>query len=280
MCITSLLPEGNIPMPNAQLQVKWFYMTFHKSDCTEYVQSGCRLSNKMLQTIAEYFQLIHETCKNNGSLMRYQIEKIWAEAKRELRHKLEEQYARKKCLLSDKGRSYRLHKQCNSSHHYCQHGQREQCQLHDGGSRSDNKCNNRKSPPKRKDKDFKPCCIHGKHAKHSYKECHANPRNQAHQKLCTNNNKRRHESSHYNNNRYTSSDNESRESAHTPMPSNGNASANNKSKAEVNFYLSEGKKNKKRRSGNVPSSSCSSKSGITSNKRRNSDIDLDWDEMF
>jgi hypothetical protein len=32
--------------------------------------------------------------------------------------------------------------------------------------------------------------------------------------------------------------------------------------------------------GNVPSSSCSCKSGGTSKKCQNSDIDLDWDEMF
>ncbi len=64
------------------------------------------------------------------------------------------------------------------------------------------------------------------------------------------------------------------------MPSNGNASASNKSKAKENFYLSEGKNNKKRRSGNVPSSSCSHKSGSTSKIRHNPDINLDWEEMF
>jgi hypothetical protein len=70
------------------------------------------------------------------------------------------------------------------------------------------------------------------------------------------------------------------------MPSNGDVSASNKSKAKENFYLNEGKKNKKRRLGNVPSSSCSRKSDSTSKKRgtskkrQNSDIDLDWDKTF
>jgi hypothetical protein len=77
-----------------------------------------------------------------------------------------------------------------------------------------------------------------------------------------------------------SRDDESRGSAHTPMPSNKDPSASNESKAEENFYLSEGKKNKKRRLDDVPSSSCSRKSSGTSKKRRNSDIDLDWDETF
>ena len=91
MRVAGLLSEGNIPTPNKQLQVEWFYMTFHKkSDCMEYVQSGHKVSNKTLQTVAEYFQLIHETCENNGSLTRHQIKKFWVEAKRELRHELEE----------------------------------------------------------------------------------------------------------------------------------------------------------------------------------------------
>jgi hypothetical protein len=61
------------------------------------------------------------------------------------------------------------------------------------------------------------------------------------------------------------------------MPSNGNASASGESKAKEIFYLSEGKKNKKRKLSDVPSSSHSRKS---SKKRRFSDVDLDWDEMF
>jgi hypothetical protein len=48
------------------------------------------------------------------------------------------------------------------------------------------------------------------------------------------------------------------------MPSNGDASASGKSKAEENFYLSEGKKNKKWKSSDVPSSSCR----------------IDWDKTF
>jgi hypothetical protein len=67
---------------------------------------------------------------------------------------------------------------------------------------------------------------------------------------------------------------------HAPMPSNGNASKSNESKAKENFYLSEGKKNNKRRSGDVLSSSCSPKSGGTSKKPQNLDINLDWDETF
>jgi hypothetical protein len=57
--------------------------------------------------IAEYFQSIHKTCENDGSLMRHQIKKIRVEAKCELCRVLEEQYAHKKRLLSNQRRSYR-----------------------------------------------------------------------------------------------------------------------------------------------------------------------------
>ncbi len=107
MGVAGLLPKGSIPMPNEQLQVEWFYMTFHKSDCAEYVRSWRKLSNKMLQTVAEYFQSIHETRANNGSLMRHQIKKSQAEAKCKLCHELEKRYARKKRLLSNQSRSSR-----------------------------------------------------------------------------------------------------------------------------------------------------------------------------
>jgi hypothetical protein len=56
--ITKLLPEGDIPTPNAALQVQWFYMSFHGSDCVEYVRIGHNLSGKTLQTLAKYFESI------------------------------------------------------------------------------------------------------------------------------------------------------------------------------------------------------------------------------
>jgi hypothetical protein len=51
-------------------------MTIHKSDRAEYMQSGRKLSNEMLQTVAEYFQSIYKTSENDGSLMHHQIKKI------------------------------------------------------------------------------------------------------------------------------------------------------------------------------------------------------------
>jgi hypothetical protein len=107
MRVVGLLPVGDIEMPNVQLQVEWFYMTFHKSDCMECVQSRRKLRNKMLQTLTEYFQSIQETRENNGSLQCHQLEKVQAEAKCEMCQELEEQYACKMRHLFNQHKSYR-----------------------------------------------------------------------------------------------------------------------------------------------------------------------------
>ena len=57
----------------------------------------------------------------------------------------------------------------------------------------------KKGLPSCEDKGFKPCHVHGEYAKHSYKECRANPRNRTDKARDNNNNKHarpRHES-HY-----------------------------------------------------------------------------------
>jgi hypothetical protein len=107
--VLGLLPAGNIKTPSASLQVEWFYMTFHKLDCTEYMQYGQKLCNNTLQNLAEYFQSIHKTPKNNGSLQCHQVKKICTEAKCELHQELEEQYVCKLRHLANQHRSHRLH---------------------------------------------------------------------------------------------------------------------------------------------------------------------------
>jgi hypothetical protein len=70
LCITKLLPEGDLPPPNTALQVEWFYMSFHCSDHAEYVRSGRKLSNEMLQTLAKYFESIFLARISYGSIQR------------------------------------------------------------------------------------------------------------------------------------------------------------------------------------------------------------------
>jgi hypothetical protein len=70
LCIAKLLPKGDHPPPNAALQVEWFYMSFHHSDCAEYVHSRRKLRVEMLQTLAKYFKSIFLACLSNGLIQR------------------------------------------------------------------------------------------------------------------------------------------------------------------------------------------------------------------
>ena len=88
--IAELMPAGDIPPPNAALQVEWFYMTFHKSDRSEFVRSGRPLSDETLQSLAEYFERIFAARLLDGSLQKKHDEQIRRTAKSELRHDLEE----------------------------------------------------------------------------------------------------------------------------------------------------------------------------------------------
>jgi hypothetical protein len=40
LCVADLLPAVDIEMPSKNLALKWFYMTFHKSECDQFVTSG------------------------------------------------------------------------------------------------------------------------------------------------------------------------------------------------------------------------------------------------
>ncbi len=84
LCIMKLLPKGDIPTPNAALQVQWFYMSFHCSDRAEYARSGRKLSDETLQTLAEYFESIFFTRISNGLIQRKNDEQLCSAAKRKL----------------------------------------------------------------------------------------------------------------------------------------------------------------------------------------------------
>jgi hypothetical protein len=98
--IIKLLPKGDIPTPNAALQVQWFYMSFYCSDHAEYVRSGRKLSNETLQTLAEYFKSIFLARISDGSIQRKYDEQLCLAANHELCHELEEHYREKLKRLS------------------------------------------------------------------------------------------------------------------------------------------------------------------------------------
>ncbi len=71
------LPAGDMHPPNKALQFEWFYMPFHSEDRGKYVKRGQHLSNKTLESVAEYFENIFNLQVAAGSLAKkreHQIE--------------------------------------------------------------------------------------------------------------------------------------------------------------------------------------------------------------
>ncbi len=99
--VAELLLAGKIVMPSAGLQVEWFYMTFHKTDQAKYVHSGQKLHDETLPSLAECFELIYDTRINDGNYPRHQVEKVRSDARCEMRHELEQRYARKLCHFAN-----------------------------------------------------------------------------------------------------------------------------------------------------------------------------------
>jgi hypothetical protein len=90
--ISERLPAGDIPPPNAALQVEWFYMSFHCSDRSEYVRSGQKLVDETLDLLAKYFEVIFNARLNDGSLQLKREEQIRRSARNEMRQELKDRY--------------------------------------------------------------------------------------------------------------------------------------------------------------------------------------------
>jgi hypothetical protein len=218
--------------------VEWFYMTFHRSDRAEYVRSGRKLRKESLKLLAEYFETIYDSRLSKSLVPRRQLDKIQADAKREMRHELQERYDRKLRHFLEKRRTERSRSVRRDN------GRRR----HDYGKRRKDKqrpydARDKKGPPPREDTCFKPCHVHGEYAKHSYEECRTNPLNRVNKKRNDNNNKParpRHKSHYQHDACHASSNDESRGSHHTPMPSDGevaSAMSNGSSKSTKNYHL-------------------------------------------
>ena len=83
-------------------------MTFHKSYRAKYIRSGCKLHKETLQTLAEYFNSIYDSQMSDGTFQHHQLNKVCADMKREMHHKLEERYACKLHHFVDHRKSNRL----------------------------------------------------------------------------------------------------------------------------------------------------------------------------
>ena len=67
-------------------------MSLHKSDRAEYIRSGNKLSKETLESLAEYFQSIHEAQVSDGSLQRKRDDHIRQSTRRKMRGELEKRY--------------------------------------------------------------------------------------------------------------------------------------------------------------------------------------------
>ena len=107
MHVAELLPKGVLKTPTASLSMEWFYMTFHRTDRAEYVCSGRKLCKETLKLLTEYFKSIYDSCLSEVLIPHRQLDEIRANAKREMRHKLREQYDCKLRHFSEQRRSDR-----------------------------------------------------------------------------------------------------------------------------------------------------------------------------
>ncbi len=57
-------------MPNESLTLKWFYMTFHKSERDQFNMSGRRLAEETIESVTEYFESLYNIKKSSGKLQK------------------------------------------------------------------------------------------------------------------------------------------------------------------------------------------------------------------
>jgi len=243
--ISEKLPAGNIPVPNAALQVEWLYMSYHKSGRAEFVRSGNKLNVESLQTLTEYFQGIHDVKISDGSLQQKRDDQIRQSARREMRGELEHRFHDKMGRYTQ-SRERRQHandgrgrgrddnkKRVASSTTY--RGRYDSNRRPEKDSRGG--C---KSPPEQKDKDFKPCHLHGKDCKHTYEDCSRNPNNAKTTNKSSFYAKKRGNDAHYGDNRrYSSGDDPPTSEFNTPVPSDGEVEdkSSDDNKSNSNYHI-------------------------------------------
>jgi hypothetical protein len=225
-------------------------MSFHKEDRAKYVESGQRLFEEMLESLAEYFENIFNTQVADGSLAKKRKRQIEQCVRREMRHELRKRYDEKVRHMMEQ--RYEGDNRCNKwSEKYCRPNlkwqDRGNSDRHDTYNKRDKKQDD-KITAERNNKAFKPCSVHRPKSKHTSEECHKNPRNAK----CQSYDRKRLHEAHHNDARYTSKDNESHSSTDAPAPSEDPASASSGSEEhkDENYHLQASKRMKA--SGHVP----------------------------
>ena len=151
-------------MPNESITLEWFYMTFHKSECEQFIMTGRRLVDETIESVTECSKSLYNIKKSNGKL-KFQVEQ-------RDRKQSEAQQGTAKNRYDDKMRNTANKRRTSRSRNYRDN---RNCDRGYKPSRdSDHKRDKfeRKAPP---EFSGKPCHVHGDKAKHTYAECRDNP---------------------------------------------------------------------------------------------------------
>ncbi len=223
-------------MPNESITLEWFYMTFHKSECEQFIMTGRRLVDETIESVTEYFESLYNIKKSNGKL-KLQLEQ-------RDRKKLKAQQGIVKYKYDNKMRNMADERRTSHSRNY-----RDDCN-HDRGYKTSRDRDYKHDKFERKaSPEFsgKPCHVHGDKAKHTYEECRDNPKNRKSTVgNRNNNNRKRNHDSHYHDERYLSSQDESPDDHRTPEPSDdegtkSSASSKVGQRDEENYHVDTGK---------------------------------------
>jgi hypothetical protein len=173
--IAQMLPEGGIPTPNTALQVEWFYMTFHRSNCVEYLRSGRKLCDETLASLAAYFESGFDARVADGLLRKLRNKQVRVKAQNKYCHELQAQYHDKlKRLANNRKREHSWRRDdCDGGSHGGKSRKRSTYRERKPDARGHGE---RKTAHKQAAK--KPCHVHGPESKHLYDKCRTNPKNQ------------------------------------------------------------------------------------------------------
>jgi len=152
-------------MPNESLTLEWFYMTFHKSERNQFIMSGRRLAEETIESITEYFESLYNVKKISGKIQK-QLE--------QQDHKRDEARGSIKSRYDDKMRNMADEPRTSRSRNYCDDRNR------DRGYKTSRDNEHKRDKSKWKAlPEFAgiPCHVHGDKARHTYEECHDNPKN-------------------------------------------------------------------------------------------------------
>jgi hypothetical protein len=128
--------------------------------------SGRQLINETIESITEHFELLYNIKKSNGKL-KLQLEQLDRKKSEAQRGTVKNRYGDKMRNMADKRRTSRSRNYRDGRYRDRGHKlSRDSDYKHDKSER--------KAPP---EFSGKPCYVHGDKAKHTYEECHDNPKN-------------------------------------------------------------------------------------------------------